>query len=138
MWQGLLETTERFLTLLCCIIVLAANCLSACSEYKLKIINNPAYAIGKVDVYSPGGKLASQIQFQYSVNGNAFHQQYENAEYGWFVPAACGNCSSGNKFIVQYDSLNPPTGRMLFNYPIADSVDYKKDLSLLWKSPPRY
>jgi hypothetical protein len=120
------------------LIVVFGSCVLGCSLDKLVKINNSGYCIGKIDYYSPGGKTDSNVHFQYEVNAKMFYQGYENGTHGWFVPAACSNCSRGNKFMVQYDSVNPSIARLLFNYPVIDSVDYKKDLILFKKTPPGY
>jgi hypothetical protein len=138
MGQGLLEILKGFIASTIWLIVVIAGCLFACLADKLKIIKNPVYSIGTVDSYRPGGRLESMIQFQYGVNGKTYYQQYENGENRWFVPEDCGNCLSGNKFMVQYDSINPSIARVLFNYPVIDSVDFKKDLILFRKTPPGY
>ncbi len=119
-------------------IIIVTYCLFACLIDQLRLITNPAYSIGTVDYCSPGGRTDSDIHFQYGVNDATFHQGYENGTHGWFVPADCTNCSSGNKFMVQYDSIDPSIARVLFNYHLADSEDYKKDLTLFKKTPPGY
>jgi hypothetical protein len=110
----------------------------SCGLDKLKIINDPAYAIGVIDDYTPYGSTAPQIQFQYKVRGINYASQYLDGGNGWNVPVSCGNCNTGNKFMVQYDSLQPSVARMLFNYPITDSADYKKYKLLFKNSPPSY
>jgi len=113
-----------FMTLLCC----------SCSLYDLKIINNPSYSIGVVVGYTPPS--SASITFTYDVEGKIMSKYYNNGLYHWNVPSS--GVSIGNKYMVQYDSLAPSTARMLFSYPVADSADYKKYVTLFKTNPPGY
>src|SRR5258706_8078876 len=122
------------------LILIMSSCLFGCVIDQLKLILNPAYAIGTVDYYSYGGGngVSSHIHFHYGVNGTNYSSGYDDGDNGWNVPWTCGNCKNGNMFMVQYDSLQAPTGRMLFSYQVADSLGYKKYLLQFKKTPPGY
>jgi hypothetical protein len=102
----------------------------------LEIIKNAAYAIGTVNSYRFGGKMVSYVSFQFSVKGEPYSQAYGDGGHHWNVPST--GIHIGDKYMVQYDSLNPPTARMLFSYPVSDSADYKKYVALFKKTPPSY
>jgi hypothetical protein len=118
------------------ILLLIGFYFSSCEIFDLRIINNPSYSIGVVKIYSPGGRASATVTFQYDVKGNSFRKSYENASYRWNVPS--NGVDIGNEFMVQYDSLDPGTARMLFSYQLKDSTDYKKYVALFKKSPPVY
>lgn len=121
------------------VTLLLACLLLSCVQSDFKIVSNPAYAIGTVNFYRPtGGSLTSSIHFDFSVTGISHSIYYVNGDNRWNVPGECSNCSHGNKFMVQYDSLDPGTARMLFSYQLKDSTDYKKYVALFKKSPPGY
>jgi hypothetical protein len=106
-----------------------------CLKEKLEIISNPAYAIGTVDVYSDGGRQRPSVHFHYGIKNGTYYGYYVGGQNGWSIPAPC-DCSSGHKFMVQYDSLDVSAARMLFGYPVSDSLDYKKYLTVFKKTPP--
>ena len=87
----------------------------SCSYFwDLKIINNPAYSIGLVGNYVPPS--GASVVFEYDVSGKIMHNSYQNGAYRWNVPS--GGVHIGDKYMVQYDSLDPATARMLFSYPV--------------------
>lgn len=127
------KINSLILTIVICLI------LSSCFEDSLKIISHPAYAIGSINYYKPsGGNGTSYIDFGFAVGINQYHVAYQNGDYRWNVPLGCSSCGNGSKYMVQYDSLNPSTARMVFSYPVHDSTDYKNDVTLFKKNPPGY
>ena len=135
MGSRLLEASQRILSydmhlrLLNIFFLLNISC-----DNQLKIINHPAYSIGRVDNYTP--PRSAHIGFSYSVKGSILGNGYMNGYNGWNVPS--GGVHIWDEFMVQYDSLDPPTARMLFSYPVKDSADYNKCVLLFKTNPPAY
>jgi len=121
-----------FLSFMLLLLVLC----NSCEWTNLKIINNPAYSIGLITNERPGGQTGALVGFEYSVNGVSQNNTYENGDFHWNVPSS--GLHIGDKYMVQYDSLNPSTARMLFSYSVADSTDYKKYVTLFKTNPPGY
>lgn len=107
---------------------------SSCSLTDLKIINTPAYSIGIVDVYTPPSN--AHVTFYYEVRGKPEVTSYGDGFHHWNVPSS--GVHVGDKYMVQYDSLDLSTARMLFSYPVKDSTDYKKYVTLFKTKPPGY
>lgn len=135
LWSGLLEIIKDFLMKIIKIILFTLIACS-CDRFDLKIVNNPKYSIGLVSNYRPGGRGGASVVFLYSANKSSLSNSYFNGDHHWNVPS--GGIHIGYKFMVQYDSLDPSTARMLFSYPVNDSVDFKKYIVLFKTSPPGY
>jgi hypothetical protein len=107
-----------------------------------KEINKPGYAIGQVNYYAPGSKGKwSEINYTFYVNGTEIDNHYTNRAGGkkWKVPHDL-NCKNGDRFVVQYNLENPGdnkfSNRMLFAYPVKDSIDFKSYLEEFTTDPP--
>lgn len=117
--------------------IFACGCVIAVLFYgcvKRITIPNPDYAIGVVDIYSLSPKQAN-IHFHYSVNQSVLYVFYANGNNGWHVPAD-GHLKEGQQFIVQYNPLKVSEARMIFCYPIKDSIDYNQDVAQFEITPP--
>ena len=107
-----------------------------------KDLNNTGYAIGVINLYNMGGKgHFSEINYTFYVKGIEYDNHYKNRAWGkkWKVPPT-GNYQKGDKFMVQYDSLDPGrkrySSRMLFDYPVKDSSDYRRYMDEFTTNPP--
>ena len=110
---------------------LTFNC---CDFYDLKIINNAAYSIGLVGNYSPPSD--AYVLYSFNASGHLYQNGYNDGLHGYNVPSS--GVHIGNEFMVQYDSINPTTSRMLFSYPLKDTADYKKYVQQFKTTPPGY
>jgi hypothetical protein len=117
-----------------CFLSLAVGIFSCSYWWDLKIINNPAYSIGLISSYTPPS--SAHVAFEYNVKGTMMWKGYSNGAHRWNVPS--NGVHIGDEFMVQYDSLDPGSARMLFSYPLKDSTDFKKYVTLFKKSPPGY
>ena len=104
------------------------------------LINNPNYAIGIVTGYVQGYTGDnSHIYFEFSVNNNSYYNSYGDGVNGWNVPKG-ENYKKGDQFMVQYDLANlgkSTSSRMLFNYPVKDSSDYRRYIQEFKTNPPK-
>jgi hypothetical protein len=98
------------------------------------LIQKPGYCIGIVGFYAYG-KSGSQIAFEYTVSNIKYYADYGDQTNGWSVPNYKGY-KAGDLFMVQYDLNNANTARMLFNYPVKDSTDYKRYVEQFKTTPP--
>jgi hypothetical protein len=98
------------------------------------LIQKPGYCIGIVDFYAYGHP-SSHITFEYTVSNIKYYASYGDGQNGWSVPNYKGY-KTGDQFMVQYDLNNPNTARMLFNYPVKDSTDYKRYVEQFNTTPP--
>lgn len=124
--------TAKLIIVFCFLLIVAAQC-----KKDPLTIANPGYAIGVIDAYSPhGGAAPSFIYFHYTVKNNTYNIKYGNLQNGWYIPGYA-NYKTGDQYMVQYDTQNTKIARMLFNYPVNDSTDYKNDVILFKTNPPQ-
>ena len=117
--------------------------LTQCKKDK---INEPSYAIGVINFYTPRhifpNTSGAQINYTFFVNGKEYDNQYSNRQGGkeWKIPAS-GNYNKGDQCMVQYNKSdpdkNPQSSRMLFDYPVKDSNDYKNYVNQFKTNPPK-
>jgi hypothetical protein len=107
-------------------------------------ISNIAYAIGTIDDYTQAtyGRSShpSSVSYNFIINGIIHLNNYDNKDGGkeWEVPSS-GDYNTGNEFMVQYNKSNPDgtyNSRMLFNYPVTDSSNYKSYVAEFLTDPP--
>jgi len=120
------------------IIILLLLVLAQCRKDE---ITNPAYAIGTVFGYEPGGmETTRKINYTFYVNGKQYDNEYPNRAGGkkWKIPA--GNYNQGDQYMVQYNIGDPSCmtcSRMLFGYKVSDSADYKSYVNQFKTNPPQ-
>jgi len=117
--------------------------LTQCKKDK---INDPGYAIGVINYYTPRyiypNTSGAQINYTFFVNGKEYDCQYSNKQGGkeWKIPAS-GNYNKGDQYMVQYNitdpGKNPQSSRMLFNYKVNDSLDYEAYVKMFQTYPPQ-
>jgi len=105
----------------------------SCKKDEVKV-NDPKYAIGVIQSYNSYTSPQS-IYFSFTENNQIYYIDYFNGHNGWNVPSS-GNYNAGDKYMVQYDSIDPNTARMLFSYKVTDSVQYNADVTLFKTNPP--
>jgi hypothetical protein len=124
------------------ILIVLALTLTQCR--KEQNINNAAYAIGTIDDYTQAtyGKSShpSSVSYNFIINGIIHLNNYDNKDggKGWAVPAS-GDYNAGDEFMVQYDKTNPDgvyNSRILFNYPVSDSSNYRSYVAEFLTDPP--
>ena len=114
-------------------LVICCTCLiRGCKKL---IIATPSYAEGIVYYYDTGPHN-STINYNFYANGLVGENQYSNGYHGWYVPAG-KHYTQGDKFMVQYDSADFNTSRMLFDYPITDTATFIQDSTYLSTHPPK-
>ncbi|MGD0711937.1 MAG: hypothetical protein ABR968_12245 [Bacteroidales bacterium] len=126
------------------IITVALLLMVILPQCKKESISNPAYAIGTVIYYQKGDNLitSAQITYMFHVNYLPYFNQYTDKKggKGWKVPLS-GDYKQGDKFIVQYEANNPNCNtfgsRMLFDYRVNDSTDYKRYVNEFINNPPQ-
>jgi hypothetical protein len=108
-------------------------------------VGNPCYAIGVIDFYNTRHIYhwsGAEINYTFFVNGKEYHNQYKNREDGkeWKIPSY-GNYKKDDKYMVQYNESDPGSSytcsRMLFDYQVKDSSDYKKYIDEFKNNPPK-
>ncbi len=125
--------------------VLLINACSYTGTTK-KEIKKPAYSIGYIDGYSDGKEGRPAISYHYFVRGNKEVNDYPDTLFGkkWHVPGGM-SFTEQDKFVVEYDAveigslhkmMDFPTSRMLFDYPVKDSADFRKYLELFKAKRP--
>lgn len=122
-------------------VLLLAAIMPQC---KKENISSPAYSIGSVIYYQKGNNLITpaQISYMFRVNHYPYFNQYTDRKggKGWKVPLS-GNYKQGDKFMVQYDAANPSCNtfgsRILFDYKVNDSADYKNYVNEFKDNPPQ-
>jgi len=112
---------------------------------KKENVANPGYAIGVIYGYDSHNYFpyweGAQINYTFIVNGKQYDNQYSNRQGGkeWKIPAS-GNYKQGDQYMVQYNEFNPganpQSSRMLFSYPVKDSSDYKRYITIFATNPP--
>lgn len=123
------------------ISIIIALSFIQCKKYK---VENPDYAIGIINFYTPrhlASATSALINYKFVVNGKEFNTQYANRAGGKErkVPPN-GNYKEGDLFMVQYDKNNPDgplCNRMLFDYPVKDSSDYRYYVTEFLTNPPK-
>jgi len=105
-------------------------------------LGNPGYAIGIVNYFEPGGFSTSKlINYSFFINGKKYGNQYSNRAGGkkWKIPIS-GDYKQGDQYMVQYNKDNPSCmtcSRMLFDYPVKDSSDYRRYVNEFDTNPPK-
>ena len=125
------------------IILVTLLLLFILPQCKKETISEPAYAIGTVIYYQKGSNLITQAQitYMYHVHCLGYYNQYTNRKGGkeWKVPLN-GDYKQGDKFMVQYEAGNPNCNtsgsRILFDYKVNDSADYKNYVNEFKNNPP--
>ena len=111
-----------------------------------KEIKKPEYSIGYIDAYSDGSEGRPAIGYHYKAGGIKESNDYPDTLFGkkWHVPAKM-NYHEQDKFMVEYDAtetgslhkmMDFPTSRMLFDYPVKDSADFKKYIEMFKTKRP--
>lgn len=109
------------------------------------IIQNAAYTKGEIiefyssvaPVIAPGvvhstGK-PNRVKYQFSVDDKILSNQYPSYKGLRYIPDANPDTMIGNKYLVIYNKRKPKDSRILFNYPIRDSADFKRYIKQLSK-----
>lgn len=97
------------------------------------IFEKPSYAIGIVYEYTKKkpslsnyiGQLQS-VAFFYQVNDSIFKNKYECIEY-----PIKEDINKGDSYLVIYNTNEPQKSRLLTNFSIKDSSDFKRYISLI-------
>jgi hypothetical protein len=103
-------------------------------------MGTPAYAIGIISGYRVGNILGNtDIDYEFYVNGTEYDNAYTTRQFGkkWKVPR--GNYNPGDQYMVQYNEDDPSCqgcSRMLFDYKVTDSADYKSYVNEFKTNPP--
>lgn len=110
------------------------------------IFSNKSYAIGIIQQYDPGQSYvvwvpnsyqltirSPKIIFTYYINEIQYSQNYGSDTF--YVPDQNG-IKKGEKYIVVYNMKKPKEARMLFDFPILDSTDFKKYVQEFKANPP--
>ncbi|MBN2639140.1 MAG: hypothetical protein JXR65_08645 [Bacteroidales bacterium] len=99
----------------------------------IRIFRNGKYTVGTVtDYFLASGSVISpvtsqpmsppRIKYSFTVDGKEYITTYDALTSK--VPF--DEVSTGSKYLVIYLPENPKKSRMLFNYPIKDSADFKR------------
>ena len=121
--------------IICLIVFLVArqsNIISTKDRNKY-LEENGLFTIGKVIEYSAHSITGSSqyIIISYKVNGLEYQ-----VSSGYYVPFKNGP-ESGEMFMAMYLPNDPKKCALLFDYPVKDSSDYKKDIEEFKKYPPK-
>ena len=101
---------------------------------KKEIIQSPAYAEGVINYYD--SSPFSTINYNFYANGIVGENQYSRGDHGWDVPGG-KQYKKGDKFMVQYDSADLSSSRILFDYPVTDTATFIQDSTYLSTHPPK-
>jgi hypothetical protein len=109
------------------------------------IFSNKSYTIGIIQNYYPSQAYTwvpnstrlsirtPTITFTYYINKIQYSQNYGSETF--HVPDDNG-IKKGEKYIVVYNIKKPKEARMLFDYPILDSTNFKKYVQEFKVNPP--
>lgn len=98
-------------------------------EYQEKLLANAYYSIGEVSKYFPRkmrifnntGRSAN-VEYHFMANAKEYTNKYTASDAK--VPDE--GVSVGERFLVLYLKDNPEESRMFFEYPVKDSIDFKR------------
>jgi hypothetical protein len=112
-----------------------------------EIFQNQGYAIGvltqldKSKAYVSWVPNANQltiktptVTFTYYVNDSTFIGNYGSDTY----PINENLAITGKKYLVVYNKKKPHDGRILLNYPIRDSLEFKNTIRAFTLNPERF
>lgn len=129
------ELTKFIIAVLC---IAGFFLLKGVSRNETKhIFNNADFSIGKLIEYSKGsGTVITPnnvvnepgnppfVKFKYAVKNIEYMNRYDANTYN--IP---GNIIvEGKEYLVVYYNKNPQKSRMLFDYPIKDSIDFERSV----------
>jgi len=111
------------------------------------IFNNQGFAIGVLTQFDPAKSYVSwvpnakqltinspTVKFTYSVNDRTFTVNYGTDTY----PIISELAIIGKKYLVVFNKNKPKSGRILLNYPIIDSTDFKRVTKTFALDPARF
>jgi hypothetical protein len=109
------------------------------------IFSDQGYVVGTVEQYESGQAYVGwvpnsyqltirspTITFTYKINKIQYSQNYASETF--HVPV--DGIKKGEKYIVVYNINKPKEARMLFDFPILDSTDFKKYVQEFKANPP--
>lgn len=98
-------------------------------EFQKKLLANASYSIGEVSKYFPrkmkvfnGTGRDANVEFHFIADEKEYINKYEASDAK--VPDE--GVTVGEKFLVLYLKDNPEESRMFFDYPVKDSIDFKR------------
>lgn len=98
-------------------------------EYQKKLLANASYSIGEVSKYFPrkmkvfnGTGRDAKIEYHFIADAKEYIKKYTAS----VAKVPDEGVSIGEKFLVLYLKDNPEESRMFFDYPVKDSIDFKR------------
>lgn len=124
------------ISIVACLVFFGTQNRRQRKTYMNNLYHNASFAIGEVVYYNSGngsivvpqfinstGK-APEVEYKFTLDSTIFYNRY-NA-YKANVPSK--NVKVGTKYLVICDKRDPNENRILFEYPIKDSSEYREHI----------
>lgn len=111
-------------------------------DIRKNILNNIEYSIGTVTKYVGGHRGIFGANIKVTQGDPVIQISFKTKEHqintkSKGLLSSDKECCVGNKYLVVYDSTNPETCMLLFDYQINDSADFEKYMEEFKTNPPK-